>query len=378
MLMPKVEFWQGNEACAEGAIAAGCRFFAFYPITPASELAERLARRLPEVGGIYIQMEDEIASLAAVIGASWAGVKAMTATSGPGFSLMQENIGLACMTETPCVIVDIQRVGPSTGQATKCAQGDYMQARWGTHGDHEVIILSPNSPQEMFELTVKAFNLSEEYRVPVIVLSDEVVAHMRENVVVPDKVEVVERRRPQRGEKAFFGGGETEILPMPRIGDGFNVLVTGSTHDEMGYRKTADPEAHRRLVKHLVYKIRKNAHKIIDYELQGTLDCEIGFVSYGCTSRSVYEAVDELAGKGIRAGHLRLRCLWPLPEDIIRKMAEKAKAILVPELNLGQLVYEVERIVRGKSDIVPVNKVGGGELITPEELVEVAEECTRR
>lgn len=371
-ILSGVHFWQGDVACAEGAIAAGCRFFAGYPITPASEIAEHMAKRLPEVGGIFIQMEDEIASISAVIGASWGGLKAMTATSGPGFSLMQENIGYACMTETPCVIVDVQRVGPSTGQATKAAQGDVMQARWGTHGDHEVIVLSPNSPQEMFDLTIKAFNLSEIYRVPVIVLADEIVGHMWEKVYVPPPEEIVirNRRKPSNFSEPVFGGiSDVEVPSMPQMGNGFNLLITGSTHNEYGYRKTVDPEVHRKLVIRIVNKIRKNANKIIDVEVQNIEDADIGVISYGCTSRSVYDTVILAEEKGIKVGHIRLRTIWPFPEKIVRELAERVNFILVPEMNLGQLVYEVERVVGCEAYVKAVSKIGGGEMITPEEIL---------
>jgi len=364
-----VYFWQGSEACAEAAILAGCRFFAGYPITPASEIAENLAKRLPQVGGIAIQMEDEIASVGAVIGASWAGAKAMTATSGPGFSLMQENIGYAFMTETPCVIVNVQRAGPSTGQATKCAQGDVMQARWGTHGDYSAIVLSPNSPQEMFTLTMRAFNLAEKYRTPVILLSDEVIAHMREKVAVPpvEKIEIINRKKPKADEKAFFG--LVEVPPMPAVGEGFNVAVTGSTHDEYGIRFTSDPKVHRRLVERLNSKIQNHVEDIADVESYNVEDCRIGVVSYGCTSRAVYEAVENAVAQGVKTGYVRLKTLWPFPEKTIKKLAEKAEKIIVPEINLRQIFYEVERAAEGKAKVIPINKIGGGELIAPEEIM---------
>ena len=364
-----VYFWQGNEACAEAAILAGCRFFAGYPITPASEIAEHLARRLPQVGGVALQMEDEIASIGAVIGASWAGAKAMTATSGPGFSLMQESIGYAFMTETPCVIVDVQRAGPSTGQATKCGQGDVMQSRWGTHGDYSAIVLSPNSVQEMFTLTIRAFNLAEKFRTPVILLSDEIVAHMREKVVVPPlkELEIINRRKPKPGERAFFG--PEEVPPMPSVGDGFNVAVTGSTHDEYGIRFTADPLVHRRLVERLNGKIQNHVDEIADVEIYNVEGCDIGLVAYGCTSRALYDVVEEAKAKGVRVGYVRLKTLWPFPEKAIKKLAEAAGKILVPEMNLRQLFYEVQRAVEGKAKAIPINKIGGGELITPEELL---------
>jgi len=366
---PNRYFWQGNEACVEGAITAGCRFFAGYPITPASEIAEHMSKRLPRIGGIAIQMEDEMASIGAIIGASWAGAKAMTATSGPGFSLMQEFIGYAFMTETPCVIVDVQRAGPSTGQATKCAQGDVMQSRWGTHGDYSAIVLSPNSVQEMFTLTVRAFNLAEKYRTPVILLSDETITHMREQITVPlpDSVKTISRRKPRAKETAFFG--LEEISPMPTVGQGFNVAVTGSTHDEYGIRFTADSNVHRRLVERLNNKIKNHAEEISDVECYNADDCRIGIVSYGCTSRAVYEAVEKAETEGIKTGYVRLKTIWPFPEKIVGKLAENADKIIVPELNLRQMYYEVERTAKGLAKVIPLNKIGGGELITPEELL---------
>ena len=366
---PRTHFWQGNEACAEAAIAAGCRFFAGYPITPASEIAEHMAKHLPKVRGIAIQMEDELASIGAVIGASWTGTKSMTATSGPGFSLMQEFIGYAFMTETPCVIVNMQRAGPSTGQATKCGQGDIMQARWGTHGDYTAIALSPNSVQETFELTIKAFNLAEKYRTPVILLADEIIAHMREQLTIPppEKIELINRRKPKSGEQVFFG--LEEVPPMPAVGEGCNVTVTGSTHDEYGIRVTADPVVHRKLVERLNSKIQNHTDELADYEAQGIDTCQIGVVSYGCTSRAVYEAVEEAENKRIRTGYVRLKTLWPFPDKIIKKLAKSAKAIIVPEMNLKQIYYEVERTTAGKAQVIPMNKIGGGELITPEELL---------
>jgi 2-oxoglutarate ferredoxin oxidoreductase subunit alpha len=362
-------FWQGNQACVEGAIVAGCRFFAGYPITPASEILEYMALRLPTNGGIVVQMEDEMAALGAVVGASWTGAKAMTATSGPGFSLMQELIGYAFMTETPCVVVNAQRAGPSTGQATKCGQGDVMQARWGTHGDYAAVVLAPNSVQEMFDLTIQAFNLAETYRTPVVLLTDEIVAHMRERITVPplEQITIVERKKPCLTEKRFFG--LKEIAPMPAVGEGFNVSVTGSTHNEHGYRFTADPLIHRSLVQNLVEKIRSNSEKIAAFESYNADLCEIGIVSFGCTSRAVYEAVEMAEKRGINAGFVRLKTIWPFPEKIVRQMAQTANAIIVPEMNLGEIFYEVGRVTQGAAKVVPLNKIGGGEMITPEELL---------
>jgi 2-oxoglutarate ferredoxin oxidoreductase subunit alpha len=367
--MSATHFWQGNEACAEAAIAAGCRFFAGYPITPASEIAEHLARRLPQMGGIAIQMEDEMASLGAVIGASWTGAKAMTATSGPGFSLMQELIGYAFMTETPCVVVDVQRAGPSTGQATKCGQGDVMQARWGTHGDYTSIALSPNSVQEMFELTIRAFNLAETYRTPVVLLADEIVAHMREQAAIPpsNQIKIVNRKKPKPTDKAFFNG--EDIAPMPSVGEGYNVPVTGSTHNEHGYRFTADRTVHEKLVRNLIRKIRNNTEKIVDYESYNVDDCDVGIISFGCTSRAVYETIELAKEKGLTVGSVRLKTIWPFPEEAVCNMAKNVKVIVVPELNMREVFYEVERVIHGTVPVVPLNKIGGGEMITPEELL---------
>jgi len=364
-----VHFWEGNVACAEGALAAGCNFFAGYPITPQSEIIVRLSERMPKVGGVCVQLEDELAAINAVIGAAWAGGKAMTATSGPGFSLMQEGIGYAIMTETPCVVVNVQRLGPATGQATKCGQGDIMQARWGRHGDQVTIVLAPNSPQEMFDLTIDAFNLAEEYRVPVIVLSDEIVAHMREKVIVPpeDEIQIVNRRKPKDPNEPMFGG--ELIPPMAALGDGFNILVTGSTHDEYGYRYTADPVVHRRLVERLLNKIMQNAEKIKMVEAKNLEDADIGVISYGCTSRSVYEAMSHAERKGVKVGHIRLKTIYPLPEKEIKALSERVKKIIVPEMNFGQLCLEIERIACGNSQVIALNKVGGGLPITPHEIL---------
>jgi 2-oxoglutarate ferredoxin oxidoreductase subunit alpha len=369
MLIPGTYFMQGSQAVAEAAIMAGLKFFAGYPITPASEIAEDLSKELPKVGGIAIQMEDELASIAAIIGASWTGAKTMTATSGPGFSLMQESIGLAFMTETPLVIADMQRAGPSTGQATKCGQGDVMQARWGTHGDYASIALAPNSVQEMFNFTIRAFNLAEQYRAPVILLGDEIIAHMRESLTVHprESIEIIDRIKPKKGETMFFGG--QEVPPMPAVGEGYNVTVTGSTHDEYGIRITADPDGHRKLVERLVGKIQNNADKIAEVESFGTEDCKVGIVSFGCTSRAIYEAAELANAKKIKTGYVRLKTIWPFPEKQVKALAETAKTIIVPEMNLRQVFFEVKRVAEGAAQVVPLNKVGGGEMITPEEIL---------
>lgn len=367
-LESKTVFYQGTEACVDAALLAGCRFFAGYPISPANEISALMALRLPLVGGYFLQMEDEMASIGAIMGASWCGKKVMTATSGPGFSLMQETIGWAFMTETPCVVVDVQRVGPGTGQATKCAQGDVMQARWGTHGDYSAIVISPNSVQEMFILTIRAFNLAERYRTPVILLADEVVAHIRERVTIPNSrnIELIERKKPNAGDEKFFG--LDDVAPMPTFGEGFNVGVTASSHDELGIRFTADPSVHRRIVQKINQKIRNNADNIADVESYNIDDCQVGLVSYGCTSRSVYEAVEDAEKKGIKVGYVRLKTIWPFPEKDVKKLAQSAEKIIVPEMNLGQIFYEVERVACSTT-VISLNKIGGGDLITPEEIM---------
>jgi len=374
----QIRFWQGNEACAEAAIIAGCRFFAGYPITPASEIAEHLAKKLPQVGGIALQMEDELASIGAVVGASWTGATAMPATSGPGVYLRQETRGWAFMTETPCVIVDVQRLGPSTGQATKCGQGDVMQARWGTHGDYSSIVLSPNSVQEMFDLTIRAFNLAETYRTPVILLADEIVAHMREKIVLPplQNIKIINRRKPRSNENAFFG--LEEVPPMPSLGEGFNVTVTGSTHNEYGIRFTADPIVHKQLVERLNKKIQSHAEEMADVETYNVENCQVGIVSFGCTSRAIYETVETAEKEGIKVGYVRLKTVWPFPENAIRQLAKKATKIIVPEMNLGQIFYEVQRVSNGLAEVMPLNKIGGGELITPEEIMEKIRESIKK
>jgi len=316
-----------------------------------------------------MQMEDELASIGAVMGASWAGRKAMTATSGPGFSLMQETIGWGFMTETPCVVVDVQRAGPGTGQATKSAQGDVMQARWGTHGDYAAIVLSPNSAQEMFELTLRAFNLSEKYRTPVVLLADETIAHVRERVNLPPRgtLEVVSRKRPNPGDTRFFGS--VGVAPMPAIGEGFNVAVTASTHDEIGMRFTQGAPVHRRMIEALNAKIYSNAYDILETERYSIENCDVGIVSFGCTSRSVYEAAQRAEATGIRVGYVRLKTIWPFPEETVSRLAESANMIIVPEMNLGQISGEVERVAGRR--VTKLNKIGGGELITPEDILEL-------
>ncbi|MBI5323826.1 MAG: 2-oxoacid:acceptor oxidoreductase subunit alpha [Ignavibacteriae bacterium] len=349
-------FIQGDEAAAYGALYAGCNFFAGYPITPASEVAELMAKELPKVDGYYIQMEDEIASIGAMIGAAWSGGKSMTATSGPGFSLMQENIGYACMTETPCVIVNVQRSGPSTGQATLAAQGDMLQARWGTHGDHEMIALSPSSVQESFDLMLEAFNLSEKYRNPVIFLLDGEVGHIREKVVFPDINEVNIHPRNISKEKVDVFGG-MRIPPMIEFGQGHRIHVTGSTHKSNGMRDVVSQEAHDKLIRRLNDKIESNRDEISKYELHFTDDMEYLVVSYGASARPSMGAVLKLREKGYKVGFLRLITIWPFSSTIVKELGKKVKNIFVPEMNLGQISREIERFV--SCAVHPVSKIGG-------------------
>jgi len=355
-------FVNGDEACAEGAISAGCRFFAGYPITPATEVAERMSRRLPQVGGVYVQMEDELASMNAVLGASWAGVKAMTSTSGPGFSLMMENLGLGVMLETPCVLVNIQRAGPSTGLPTLIGQGDMMQARWGSHGVYEIIAVVPSSPQEIYDLTIVAFNLSERYRVPVLVMSDEVVGHMSEKVVMrrvaPE--ELVQRPRPTvpPGDYLPYQPGDDLVPPMAIAGEGYRFHVTGLTHDERGY-PVMTAETQDKLARRLVDKIRVNRKEIIRLEELYTEDAEVVVCAYGITSRVARRAVQQARDEGIRAGLLRMITVWPFAEDRIRELAPQVRAFVVPEVNYGQIVLEVERCAGGQARTILLPHMGG-------------------
>lgn len=355
-LKNQTRFIQGDEAAAYGALYAGCNFFAGYPITPASEVAELMAKELPKCGGYYIQMEDEIASIGAVIGAVWSGGKSMTATSGPGFSLMQENIGYACMTETPCVIVNVQRSGPSTGQATKGAQGDMLQARWGTHGDHEIIALSPWSVQESFDLMLEAFNLSEKYRNPVIFLLDGEIGHIREKIIFPepDSLSIYERNI-SREKIDVFGGAR--IPPMIEFGSGQRIHVTGSTHKSNGMRDVSTMEVHDVLIRRLNEKISFNREEITLIDEKFTDDMEYLVVSYGASARPALGAVIKLREQGIKIGFLRLITIWPFPQHIFKKYALMVKKIFVPEMNLGQISREIERFV--SCDVISISKIGG-------------------
>jgi len=364
-------FTLGDIACAEGALAAGCRFFAGYPITPATEIAEHISRRLPEVGGVFVQMEDEIASMAAIIGASYGGIKSMTATSGPGFSLMQENIGLAVMTETPCVVVDVMRAGPSTGQPTKTGQQDVMQAKWGSHGDYEIIALAPSSVQEMFDLTIEAFNLSETYRCPAFVMTDEIIGHLMERLTIPEpeKIHLATRKHPVPSASGYlpFRAGEDLVPEMAVFGEGYRFYATGLTHDETGHPQTDSAEAHAKLVRRLCDKIRNNVDKICKVERVFLDDADICVIAYGSVARSALASVIEGRKKGLKIGLLRLITLWPFPDQIVEQVAEQVSRIIVPEMNYGQLVREVERSA-GRRKVRSVPKLGDA-LHTPEEIL---------
>lgn len=367
-------FVQGNEACAKGAIKAGCRFFAGYPITPSTEVAENLAKDLPTVGGSFVQMEDEIASAGAIIGGSWGGSKSMTATSGPGFSLMQENIGYAFITETPIVIVNVQRGSPSTGQPTMAAQADMMQARWGSHGDYEPIALAPSSVQEFFDFTIKAFNLAEEYRTPVFVMTDEVIGHMREKIVIEDDIEIVPRTMPNKEENYLpFKNVENGTNPMPSFGEGFNIHVTGLTHDERGYPDTNSPETHTELVQRLCDKILNNKDKICSVVSEGCEDADIVVVSYGAPVRSVITAVKKAQEEGKKVGYIKIDTPWPFPDEQIAELVGDASDVIVVEMNLGQMYYEVDRVLDSKVNTHLIGIIGGL-LPTPDEILSKIEE----
>jgi 2-oxoglutarate ferredoxin oxidoreductase subunit alpha len=368
-------FMLGDHACAEGALAAGVDFFGGYPITPSTEVAERLARRLPEVGGRYVQMEDELGSIAAIIGASAAGARSLTATSGPGFSLMMESIGLAAMMELPCVIVDVQRASPSTGLPTMVGQADVMQARWGSHGDYGIAAFSPASPQECFDLTIHAFNVADRYRIPVFVMMDEVIAHMTERVVIPAAQDVLisGRKKPDHkpGERRHLPyelNGDL-VPPIAHAGEGYKVHMTGLTHDERGY-PALNAETHNALIHRLVDKVRLNAKDIELYEEYGLEDAETVVVAFGCTSRSARQAVRRARAEGKKCGLLRLISIWPFPEERIRRLlrADSVQQFIVPEVNLGQMRREVERLTQ--KPIIRINHAGGA-MPTPDDIYEV-------
>ena len=355
-------FIDGDHAACEGALAAGCRFVAGYPITPSTEVVERFASRIPTVGGVFIQMEDEIASSIAILGAAWGGKKVMTVTSGPGLSLMMEHVGYAAITETPCVIVDVQRAGPSTGLPTLPAQADMMQIRWGSHGDYSIIALSPNSPQECFDLMIKAFNLAEEFRVPVFFMMDEVVGHMTERVAIPaaEEIQVVPRRFTTRppGEYRPYETDESLVPEMVKVGDGHRIHITGLTHDERGY-PAMNPAAQDRMVRRLLDKIRLAGDRLVDIREDGVDDAEVVVVSFGITSRVAAAAVEAARRQGIRVGHARMVITWPFPAKRMQELAGRVKAFVVPELNMGQMVLEVERAVAGRAAVRSVPHAGG-------------------
>jgi len=373
-------FWYGNIAIAEGAIAAGCRFFAGYPITPASEIAEHISRRFPQIGGIFVQFEDELASVAAILGASWTGVKSMTSTSGPGFSLMQENIGLGAMMEVPTVIVNAQRGGPSTGLPTLTGQGDVMQAKWGSHGQYEIIALSPDSPQEAFDLTIRCFNLAEKYRVPVILLTSETIAHSAGKVVVPpeNEIELVYRKKPKVPPEEYLSYKPDEDLvpPMACAGEGYTITTTGLTHDEKGYPDTT-AEAQEKLVRRLNDKIRIHRKDIVDVKEENMEDAEIAVVSYGQVSRPAKRAVKMAREEGIKVGSIRLITIWPFAEHVIHKWAKKVECFIVPELNYGQIYLEVKREAEGNAQTILIPRMGGA-LITPREIYEEIKKVSKK
>jgi len=372
----KVQFILGDMACVYGGILAGVSFFGGYPITPASEVAEGMARMLPRVGGTYIQMEDEIGSIAAVIGASWGGSKSMTATSGPGFSLMMENYGFAVMTETPCVIVNVQRTGPSTGQPTLGAQGDMMQAKWGTHGDFEAIALAPSTVQECLDFTVEAFNLAEKYRNPVCVMTDGEMGHLRERIVIPDEkdLKLVNRVEATIAKDKYipFTNSQTQknskVPDFPTFGTGYKTYVTGLTHNEKGFPATDKQKDHEKLVKRICEKISDDADKLMSIEKQNLDDADTVFVTYGASARPAETAMELARSKGKKVGLLRLKIVWPFPEKLIAKLAKDVDTIIVPEMNLGQIYHPIKEAACGNCEVVSAPKIGG-EMHLPNELL---------
>lgn len=377
---PGVKLVQGNEACAEGAIAAGCRFFAGYPITPSSEIPERLSIHLPQVDGVFIQMEDEIASMGAIIGASLAGAKSMTATSGPGFSLMQENLGYACIAEVPCVVVNVMRGGPSTGLPTYPAQGDVMQARWGTHGDHPIIVLCPSSVLECFTLTIKAFNYSEKYRTPVILLMDEVVGHMREKVVFPEpgQYEIVDRVKPSVPPEWYLPYEDTSfgVSPMGIFGEGYRYHVTGLTHDIRGFPTLRQDEIEPFLLR-LFRKISTHIDDIQIVESYQVDDADLVLIAYGCVARSAHRAMVEARAEGLKVGLMRLATLWPFPRRFVEPLTKAKKTLLVPEMNMGQISREVKRVNQGMTTVLTLNKIDGTIIYPKEILAKIREEIKK-
>jgi 2-oxoglutarate ferredoxin oxidoreductase subunit alpha len=387
-LLTGEHFMLGDHAAAEGAILAGCRFFAGYPITPATEVAERMSVRLPQVGGVYIQMEDELASMNAILGGSWAGVKSMTATSGPGFSLMMENLGLGVMLETPCVLVNVQRGGPSTGLPTLVGQQDMMQARWGSHGDYEIIAVSPTSPQELFDLTIRAFNLSEKYRTPVLVMTDAEVGHMTEKVTIPapEEIEIINRPQVRRGDvepdhfrifrDGTAGNGNGYVSPMAVAGEGYRIHVTGLTHDERGY-PGMNAQTQEWNINRLINKIRAHRDDIIQVEEQNLDDAEVVVVSYGISARTSLWPIELARQEGIRVGYFRLITIWPFPEERIRQLAKGIRAFVVPEINMGQIAREVERCAAGQAQVFGAHRAGG-DILEPKHVLDVIRQAAGR
>ena len=387
-LLTGEHFMLGDHAAAEGAILAGCRFFAGYPITPATEIAERMSTRMPQIGGVYIQMEDELASMNAILGASWSGAKSMTATSGPGFSLMMENFGLGIMLETPCVLVNVQRGGPSTGLPTLVGQQDMMQARWGSHGDYEVIALAPSSPQELFDLTIRAFNLAEKYRTPVLVMTDAEVGHMTEKVVIPrsEDIEIVNRLMVRKGDvrpdqfriyrDTGASGGKSPASPMAVAGEGYRIHITGLTHDERGY-PAMNAAAQEWNLERIVNKIRNNQDDIIQVEEQDLKDADVVVVSYGISARTSLWPIAMAKKEGIRVGLLRLITVWPFPDDRIRELAKQIRAFVVAEINMGQIVREVERCAASNAQVHGVNRPGG-DILEPDKVLEAIRQAAGR
>jgi 2-oxoglutarate ferredoxin oxidoreductase subunit alpha len=367
---------QGNEACAEGALYAGCTFFAGYPITPSTEVAEYLSRRLPLIGGVFIQMEDEIAAMAAVIGGSLAGAKALTATSGPGFSLKQENLGFGMLCEVPCVVIDVMRGGPSTGVPTGPSQSDIMQCKWGTHGDHPVICLTPGYVQEIFSETVRAFNLAEKYRTPVIVAFDEIIGHMREKIEIPDKgvIEIVDRKRPTCSPADYmpFDESKGDVPPVADFFSGYRQHITGLNHASDGFPVNASPRIHTDELR-LMRKVEANKKDIIRYEEYLLDDAEVAVFAYGVSGRSGKNAVEQARAAGIKAGLFRPLTIWPFPEEQVAALASRVRAIVVPELSLGQIIFEVERCAKGKCKVEGIYRVDG-DPITPTQILDKIKE----
>ena len=374
--MGKIKLLQGNEACAEGALYAGCNFFGGYPITPSTEVAEYLARRLPQIGGVFLQMEDEIAAMASVIGGALAGCKALTATSGPGFSLKQENMGFAMLTEIPCVIVNVMRGGPSTGVPTGPGQSDIMQCKWGTHGDHPVICLTPGYVQEIFSETVRAFNLAEKYRTPVIVAFDEIIGHMREKIEIPDKgvIEIVDRKRPTCSPADYmpFDESKGDVPPVADFFSGYRQHITGLNHASDGFPVNASPRIHTDELR-LMRKVESNKKDIIRYEEYLLEDAEVAVFAYGVSGRSGKNAVEQARAAGIKAGLFRPLTIWPFPEEQVAALASRVRAIVVPELSLGQIILEVERCAKGKCKVDGIYRVDG-DPITPTQILDKIKE----